>query len=588
MSGTGGVGEILPDTVPVLVPDHLHGLVEDAGARFVGGRRAVLTVVASFALLALACVIAAVLAWRDIQATAAVVDARQARRSGTLVLEAMLSAESEQRGYLLMRDPAYIATYDDAKDRFAQALSELRERLSDRSRRASQIAAAARVGREKFAELDRTIALGQAGQFDAALTIVRSGTGRALMEELRRIVDDLTADANYEVEQTTATQHWLSSLLVGAIIVVLLAVAGLGLVLLKNVRRHLNLLETRAASDRQLADTLEGLVAQRTRELIDANQRFNAALRSSGVTVLTQDRDLAFTWISRGIFGQSPREIIGKPQQDVIPEVPPATATNLKRSVIETGEPARGDVRVLYGGKETWYDLAVHPLLDEQGGTTGIIAGAVDITRYKEQEARIRLLMRELTHRSKNLLTVIQAIMRQTASNSKSIEDFEARFAARLQSLAGSHDLLVQEDWQGASMRELVRSQLGHYSDRDGPQIELIGGPLQIPPDAAQHIGMALHELATNAAKYGALSTPAGKVQISWHTAPAPDGRLMCHLVWEESGGPPVERPSRRGFGRVVIERTVARALNGEVNIDYAAPGLRWSLEFPRSLITGL
>ncbi len=229
------------------------------------------------------------------------------------------------------------------------------------------------------------------------------------------------------------------------------------------------------------------------------------------------------------------------------------------------------------------YDLTVHPLQDDRGDTIGIIAGAVEITRYKEQEARIRLLMRELTHRSKNLLTVIQAVMRQTANTSPTTADFETRFTARLQSLAGSHDLLVREDWQGASMRELVRSQLGHYSDRDEPQIELTGGPLQIPPDATQHIGMALHELATNAAKYGALSTPTGKVRISWHTAQDTDGRPMCYLSWQETGGPPVERPSRSGFGRVVIERTVARALNGRVSIDYGASGLQWTLEFPRS-----
>jgi PAS domain S-box-containing protein len=588
MSGSGSVDEVLPDTLPTPDPDRLIGLVEHGAAGFIGGRHAVLTVMTSFGLLALACVIAGVLAWRDIKATEAVIDARQARRSGTLVLEALVSAESEQRGYLLLRDPEYLANYGDAQARYAQALSDMRQRLSDRPRRASQIAAATRIGREKFAELDQTIALGRSGQFDAALAIVRSGAGKTLMDQLRRIMDDLTVDVNYEVAQTTATQHWLSSLLVGAIIVVLLAVAGLGLVLMKNVRVHLDLLAARAAGNRQLADTLEGLVAQRTRELIDANQRFNAALRSSGVTVMTQDRDLVFTWISRGIFGQSPREIIGKPQEEVIPEVPPGAATTLKRSVIETGESARSDVRVLYRGNETWYDLTAHPLLDEQGNIIGIVAGAVDITRYKEQEARIRLLMRELTHRAKNLLSVIQAIMRQTANNCTSVEDFETRFAARLQSLAGSHDLLVQEDWQGASMRELVRSQLGHYSDSDDPQIELIGEPLQIPPDAAQHIGMALHELATNAAKYGALSTPAGKVQISWRMAPAANGTPMCHLAWEESGGPPVERPSRRGFGRVVIERTVARALHGEVSIDYAASGLRWNLEFPRSLITGL
>jgi PAS domain S-box-containing protein len=296
---------------------------------------------------------------------------------------------------------------------------------------------------------------------------------------------------------------------------------------------------------------------------------------------MTQDRDLVFTWISRSVYGQSPEMVIGKPQQEVIPEAALGPVTNLKRGVIETGEPARGDIRIAYGGTVSWYDLTVHPLTDEFGGVTGIISGAVDITRYKEQQARIRLLMRELTHRAKNLLTVIQAIMRQTASNSTSVEDFETRFSARLQSLAGSHDLLVQEDWQGASMRDLVRSQLGHYGDRADSQIELSGEPLKIRPDAAQHIGMALHELATNATKYGALSSPTGKVRISWRVAEGPDGTPLCRLSWEESGGPPAAPPSRRGFGRVVIERTVARAVNGEVHIDYSPTGLRWTLEFP-------
>ena len=110
---------------------------------------------------------------------------------------------------------------------------------------------------------------------------------------------------------------------------------------------------------------------------------------------MTQDRDLVFTWVSRGMFGQAAPAIVGRPQQDVIPEAAtPGAATNLKRAVLETfGEPARGDIRFTHEGGETWYDLTVHPLTDEYGVITGIIAGAVDITRYKEeQEARIRLL----------------------------------------------------------------------------------------------------------------------------------------------------------------------------------------------------
>src|SRR6476469_7022596 len=114
--------------------------------------------------------------------------------------------------------------------------------------------------------------------------------------------------------------------------------------------------------------------------------------------------------------------------------------------------------------------------------------------------------MRELTHRTKNLLSVVQAIAMQTAKSGGRLDDFHERFAARLQGLAGSHDLLVQENWSGASMSELVRSQLGHYADSVGQQIHLSGPALLLEPEAAQNLGMALHELSTNAAKYGSLS----------------------------------------------------------------------------------
>jgi PAS domain S-box-containing protein len=576
---TNDVADILAEIGPEPVLARSDG-PSDSQTRW---RHRTLAVIASFALLAAACAIAGILAWRDLEATDAAVDARQARRAGTLALVAMLTAESDQRGYLLTRDPAYLSNYDEAKAEFSGSLEELRARTANRPARAEKTGTLGRIGVEKFAELDRTIAAGKSGRFDDALAIALTGNGKSLMDALTRIVGELTDEANDEVTRTGATENQLSIMLIGAIIVALLCVSGLAVLLLSDARRQFGLLETRETGARQLAASLEQRVASRTTELAAANQRFDAALRASGVTVMTQDRDLVFTWISRGVFGQDPGDVIGKSQQDVIPESALGAAANLKRGVIQSGQPARADVRIVHDGNETWYDLTVHPLTDQYGTVSGIIAGAVEITRYKEQEARIRLLMRELTHRSKNLLTVIQAIMRQTAANSTTIEDFETRFSARLQSLAGSHDLLVQEEWQGASMRDLVRSQLGHYGDRVDSQIELAGGPMQIRPDAAQHIGMALHELATNAAKYGALSTPAGKVRVSWHTSAAPGGAPLCHLSWEESGGPPVERPARRGFGRVVIERTVARALSGEVRIDYAPSGLRWTLQFPQS-----
>lgn len=206
---------------------------------------------------------------------------------------------------------------------------------------------------------------------------------------------------------------------------------------------------------------------------------------------------------------------------------------------------------------------------------------ARDITDRKRWEEQIHLLMREVTHRSKNLLAVIQAMARQTKLASRDVDDFEVRFSGRLQSLAAAHDLLVQCDWRGASMAEVVKSQLGHYLDQQASQIEVDGPSLIVTPEAAQNIGLAVHELSTNAAKYGALSVPGGRVKVRWiHAANGgDDGRV--HLTWTEQGGPEVIKPSRRGFGQVVTEQLTARALQGTANLMFERAGVSWELDMP-------
>jgi PAS domain S-box-containing protein len=355
----------------------------------------------------------------------------------------------------------------------------------------------------------------------------------------------------------------------------------LAAVLIRDTRRYFRLLERRESSLNSLAAGLERRVAWRTRSLTELNHRFDAALRASGVTVFTQDRDLVYSWISKDAFGFSAQAIIGRSDDSVMPSRFRAPIKHLKREVLETGETARTELCVQEAEVERWYALTIEPQRGADDHLAGIIGGAVDITDRKEHERRIHLLMRELNHRSRNLLAVILAIARQSAATSASSGDFLERFSARLQSLAESHDLLVRDNWEGSSMPEIVRSQLGHYSDLIGTQIELQGGPLRVRPDAAQHIGMALHELATNAAKYGALSSESGKVVIRWSVEPEAANGPRCRLSWQESGGPPVERPTRRGFGSVVIERTVAAALEGTVTLEYAASGLSWLLDFP-------
>jgi len=240
----------------------------------------------------------------------------------------------------------------------------------------------------------------------------------------------------------------------------------------------------------------------------------------------------------------------------------------------------RTEMRIDYAAGTHWYDLTLVPTRDETGAIDGLVGGAVDISERKQYEAHVRLLLREITHRSKNLLAVTQAIMRQTATHASSVADFTARFSARMDALAGSLDLLVQEDWRGVTLADLVRSQLAHHADAGESQIELDGGRLQLPPDAAQNIGMALHELATNASKYGALSVPEGRVRVSWETEINSKGENFCRLTWQERNGPTVVAPARRGFGQVVIERTVARAVGGKVTLLYPPEGVHWTLEF--------
>ena len=234
-----------------------------------------------------------------------------------------------------------------------------------------------------------------------------------------------------------------------------------------------------------------------------------------------------------------------------------------------------------------WHDLHIEPLRNEAGDVVGLTCASVDVTERKEGEAHLRLLLRELTHRSKNLLAVIQAMARQTARHAGSIEGFLTKFGARLQALAASHDLLVRESWYGASLGELIRSQLGGYLEGAANQVSIEGPALALKPEAAQNLGLALHELAVNAAKYGALSVPSGHVFITWSQRnDRNDGSV--DLDWKERLGPKVKARRKKGFGSMVIERNLVRALDAKVNLEFDPGGLQCHIEIPASQILAL
>ncbi len=251
-------------------------------------------------------------------------------------------------------------------------------------------------------------------------------------------------------------------------------------------------------------------------------------------------------------------------------------------------------------GEERWIYLKGR--LDLKDGMPVRLLGAsIEITERKLYEEHLRFLLRELSHRSKNLLAVIQAMATQTAKSSETVDVFRRRFGERLMGLAASHDLLVNQNWLGASVESLVRGQLSAFIAEDDPRLRIQGPAVDLKSEAAEALGLALHELATNSMRHGALREPAGTVEIGW-TVDGPeesecvgwslrramsDGRRF-RMEWIEHTVDPISPPSHKGFGRMVIEHTVEATLNGTVTLSFLPSGLRWHIDAPGSCLAPL
>jgi two-component sensor histidine kinase len=194
-----------------------------------------------------------------------------------------------------------------------------------------------------------------------------------------------------------------------------------------------------------------------------------------------------------------------------------------------------------------------------------------DISERKRHEQHLRLLINELNHRVKNTLATVQSMASLTFRNSTDVNEARSRFEARLIALAGAHDALTREKWEGASLIHIVEQGIAPYRSPERFSIE--GPEIIVSPKYALALAMALHELCTNAVKYGALSNADGRVSITWFAMDGKEGREL-HMRWQERDGPPVISPTRRGFGSRLIEQGLARDLAGEVEIEYAVTGL--------------
>jgi two-component sensor histidine kinase len=222
-------------------------------------------------------------------------------------------------------------------------------------------------------------------------------------------------------------------------------------------------------------------------------------------------------------------------------------------------------------GEYCWFLSRAKPIRNEAGEIVRWFGTNTDITEQREQSEQIRLLLMEVNHRSKNMLTTIQALARRSAPGDAG---FIARFEDRVQSLAINQDILVGREWREVPLDELLALQLAFIDDAPG-EFRVAGPPLSLAPRAAEVIGMAMHELATNSLKHGALSAEGGSVDIGWSHRPDGSG---IQLWWRESGGPAVVQPEHNGFGMTLIRDVPRHNLGAEVSLKFHPGGVCWEL----------
>jgi two-component system CheB/CheR fusion protein len=278
---------------------------------------------------------------------------------------------------------------------------------------------------------------------------------------------------------------------------------------------------------------------------------------------------------SEELYGYLRDEAIGQRKELLLrPTVPGSTFAALRDSLAEHGTWAGELLHRTKDGRELIVESQIE--LIQMGGRRLVLESTRDVTDRKRWETRQKLLLAELTHRMKNTLTVVQSMARQTLRTTGSGKEFVQRFEGRLSALASAHSLLVDSQWQGAELGALARHQLQAHLGGD-LRFRFEGEPVTLPADLATPFGLILHELATNAVKYGSLSSEKGSVVLTWRLETQDDQRRLI-VVWREIDGPPVKKPESNGFGSVLIGKSLPEA---SVSHEFLSEGVICTIELP-------
>ena len=330
---------------------------------------------------------------------------------------------------------------------------------------------------------------------------------------------------------------------------------------------------------RQLGFGVERTRAEETRRRGEqASRLLTSIIESSGDAIVSKDINGIVTSWNNGatrIFGYTADEMIGR---SIMALVPPDRHNEEPQILERIRRGERMDhfetVRQRKDGSLVDISLTVSPLKDAAGKVVGASKIARDITERKQAQARNELLTHEIQHRTKNLFAVVQAVVARSFAGKQTVKEAESAVVDRLRSLAQTHVMLIDKEWQGADLADVVRSEMSPYCDR----VQVVGPDLLLTAKAAQNFALALHELATNAAKYGALSNATGRVRISWSTS-QPNGSPLFVFRWQERGGPPVSPPAHKGFGSAVLEQVMAEYFDIPPRVEFALEGVNYELE---------
>lgn len=320
---------------------------------------------------------------------------------------------------------------------------------------------------------------------------------------------------------------------------------------------------------------------------LDATAWLAAIVESSDDAILSKDLNgIVTSWNSgaRRMFGYNDDEIVGQSILKLIPADRHHEETHIL-SMVRRGEHINhyNTLRRCKDGRLLNVSLSVSPIRSHDLKVLGVSTIARDITDWKVAQETQALLLRELNHRSKNLLAVADAIVRQTAKSTPASE-LVNRISRRLHALSINQDLLIERDWRGVEIAEIIRSQMTPVIEDFQVRVTLDGPAISVNPTIAQALGLAIFELTANALKFGALSARFGKIAIAWSITTA-RGPAEFELCWQETGGPPVQNPRRKGFGTTIIEDMIARSVQGQARMSYAPTGVVWTLVAPEAVL---